>query len=282
MHIDPTAHVDPTAQVDPTARLSPGCFVGPNAVIGPGCVLHPYAIVGPHTELGAACHVYSFAVVGADAQDRHTPPGSATRLICGPENIFREQVTVSRGSLHGGAETRLGAGNLLMVGVHVGHDARLGSGITLANNVSLAGHVEVADRASLGGHAAVHQFTRVGTLAFVAANAMVSQDVPPYCLAAGDHARLFGLNVTGLKRAGFDTTRRRALHRAFRLLLGDERLPGQNQALDPRLAALLGHAEVRTLFEFLQDSPRGICRAVRIRVGSSLQPREPVDSPGRP
>jgi UDP-N-acetylglucosamine acyltransferase len=178
--------------------------------------------------------------------------------VCGPENVFREHVTVSRGSLHGGGETRLGAGNLLMAGVHIGHDCRLGDGNTLANNVSLAGHVEVGDRVGIGGHAAVHQFVRLGTLCFVAANAMVAQDVPPGCLAAGDRARLHGLNVTGLRRAFVPPAVRQAWHRAFRRLC--LRRGGDDGSTE--LDALRHFPEVAAFIEFVQASPRGICRAV--------------------
>ena len=258
--------VDPTARVDPSARLAPGCVVGAHAEIGPGCVLHPYAVVGPNTVLGAGCQVHPFTVIGGDAQDRRTPPGAPTRLICGPENVFREHVTISRGSEHGGGETRLGAGNLLMAGVHVGHDCVLGNGISLANNTSLAGHVTLGDRVGVGGHAALHQFVRVGELAFVAAHAMVARDVPPYCLAVGDRARLYGLNVTGLRRAGFEAPTRQALRAAFRHLLGPRRSP-----LPP---ALRDVACVRALEVFLQAGTRGVCAVLRAShsVDSPLEP----------
>jgi UDP-N-acetylglucosamine acyltransferase len=255
--------VDPTATLAPSAQVAPGAVVAAGAVVGAGCVLHPYAIVGPNTTLGAGCHVHSFAVVGADAQDRRTAADAPTRLVCGPDNVFREHVTVSRGSAHGGGITRLGAGNLLMAGVHVGHDCVLGDGVTLANGVSLAGHVEIHDRAGLGGHAAVHQFARVGALAFVAANAMVSQDVPPYCLAAGDRARLLGLNVTGLRRAGLPREVRDALHRAFRLRLTGPTARRREPRTLAELETLAAHPEVRAFLAFLAEGRRGVCRAHR-------------------
>lgn len=208
--------VHATAWVHPTAQVSPAAVVGPHSSIGAECVIHPYAVVGPHTSLGAGCVVYPFAVIGGPPQDRRTPPDATTRLVCGDANTFREHSTVSRGTPHGGGETRLGAENLLMTGAHVGHDARLGDGCVLANGVSLAGHVEVGDRVTFGGHAGVHQFVRVGALALVAANSMVTLDVPPYSLAAGDRARVLGLNVVGLRRAGVDAAARMSLKRALR------------------------------------------------------------------
>lgn len=262
--IDPTAQVDPTARVDATARLGPGVRLGPgaivgaHAVLGPGCRVDAHGIVGPHTTLGPRCHVFSFAVVGAAAQDRRTPPDAPHRLVCGADNVFREGVTVSRGTAHGGGLTRLGDGNLLMTHSHVGHDCRLGDGATLANGVSLAGHVEIGDRVTLGGHAAVHQFARVGDLALVAANAMVSRDVPPYCIAAGDRATLRGLNATGLRRAGLSPEVRRALAAAYRALFraGARRVAAEALADDPV-------AEVAALARFVLASPRGVARARR-------------------
>lgn len=256
-----TAHVHPSARLHPGVVLGPGAVVGPEAELQADCVLGPYAVVGPRTTLGPRCRLHAFAVVGGDAQDRRTPPDAPTRLVCGAENVFREHVTVSRGSLHGVGLTRLGAGNLLMAGVHVGHDCHLGDGITLANNVSLAGHVHVGDRVGIGGHAAVHQFVRLGTLSFIAANAMVSQDVPPGCLAAGDRARLYGLNVTGLRRAGVPAEVRRAWHSAFRWLCASHGGGGEDGDMAGHERELRLHPQISDFIDFIRASTRGICRA---------------------
>ncbi|MCB9521861.1 MAG: acyl-ACP--UDP-N-acetylglucosamine O-acyltransferase [Myxococcales bacterium] len=250
------AQVDPTAWVDPSARLGHGVVVGAHARVGPRCVLHPYAIVGDHTELGSDCQVHPFAVVGGPAQDRQTDPNAPHRLICGPANVFREGVTINRGTAHGGSLTRLGARGLYMTQVHVGHDCQVGDDVVLANGVSLAGHVTVEAQASLGGHAAVHQFARIGRLAFVAANAMISRDVPPFCLAAGDRATLRGLNTVGLQRAGLPPETRAALKRAYRALF---RTPGGRRGADE----LARHPipEVAALARFVTESARGVTGA---------------------
>ncbi len=125
--------IDPGAEVAPDARIHPTAMVGAGARVGAGCVLHAYAIIGPHTTLGPRCVVHPFAVVGGPAQDRRTDPDAPFRLVCGADNVFREGVTISRGTAHGGGLTRLGDGNLLMAQAHVGHDGRLGDGVTLAN-----------------------------------------------------------------------------------------------------------------------------------------------------
>lgn len=257
--IDPTARVDATARLGAGVRIGPGAIVGAEAVLGDGCRVDAYGIVGPHTTLGPGCHVFSFAVVGAAAQDRRTAPDAPHRLVCGRDNIFREGVTVSRGTDHGGGETRLGHGNLLMTHSHVGHDCRLGDHCTVANGVSLAGHVELGDRVTLGGHAAVHQFARVGALALVAANAMVSRDVPPYCIAAGDRATARGLNITGLRRAEVDSDVRRALQRAFRAIVRGEDGVGRRAAAQARRDDPV--AEVARLARFVLASERGVIRA---------------------
>lgn len=253
-----TPLIDPTAEVHPTARVAPGAVVGAHAVIGPDCRLDPYAVVGPFTTLGPRCHVHAFAMVGGPAQDRRTDPDAPFRLECGADNVFREGATVSRGTAHGGGTTRLGRGNLLMAHSHVGHDARLGDGNTLANGVSLAGHVQVGDGVVFGGHVGVHQFARVGDLALLAANAMVSLDVPPFCIAAGDRARLRGLNTTGLRRAGFSPELRLELERAWRALF---RRPGRLATAE----ALRAHPvePVARLARFVLESPRGVTRASR-------------------
>ena len=269
-----TPLIHPTAVVSPSAVIAPGAVVGAHSVIGADSRLDTYAVVGPYTTLGARNHVHAFAVVGGPAQERRTSADAPFRLRCGDDNVFREGVTVSRGTEEGAGETVLGDHTLLMAHSHVAHDCRLGDHITLANGVSLAGHVVVGDRVTFGGHAAVHQFCRIGTLAFIAANGMISRDVPPYCLAAGDRATLRGLNVTGLRRAGFEPDTRRALERAYRALLRTPRRPRAelDAARDDPCEA------VRVLVTFLHDSERGVMRA-RSRVGVEER-RDPVTVEG--
>lgn len=250
--------IDPTATIDPTAWIHPTAVVGAHSRIGPGCRLEAYAVVGPHTELGPHCHVFSFAAVGGPAQDRKTAPDAPFRLVCGAHNIFREGSTVSRGTEHGGGETRLGDHTLLMAHSHVGHDCRVGHRCTLANGVSLAGHVEVGDGVTLGGHAGVHQFARIGDLAFIAANAMISLDIPPYTLAAGDRARLLGLNRVGLERAGFTPETRAALEAAFRLVFRG--VGGRRRAAELLESPV---PEVVNLGRFVVESKRGVTRVGR-------------------
>ena len=256
-----SALIHETATIDPTAYIGPGASVGAHSTVGAHCRLEAYAIVGAHTHLGARNHVHSFAVVGGPAQDRRTPWDAPYPLVCGDDNVFREGVTVSRGSAEGASETRIGHHVLLMAHSHVAHDCLLGDFVTLANGVSLAGHVTLGNRVTIGGHAAVHQFCRVGTLAFIAANGMVNRDVPPYCLAAGDRATLRGLNTTGLKRADIAPETRRALQRAFHALL--RRSPSASES-ESDLKDTPFEA-VRELIAFMAPSRRGIMAVERRR-----------------
>ncbi len=215
------ARVHPSAIVDARAELAPDVVVGPYAIVepgvalGPGCVLHAHAIVRGPASLGARNVVHPFAVVGGEPQaKRHT--GGSGRIETGDDNVFREHVTA-----HGGTEgrtTRLGRGNLFMVGAHVAHDCVVGSSCVLANGVQLAGHAVVEDWATFGGLSGVTQFVRVGESAFVAAAAACERDVPPFVVVQGDRARVRGVNVVGLRRRGVPEASIGALRRAVRKL----------------------------------------------------------------
>ncbi len=201
------SRVDPTAKVDPGATLDDGVEVGPYAVVGDGVrlgvgtrLLAHAVVLGP-TTLGARNVVHPFAVLGGDPQDR-SYRGEPTRLVVGDDNVFREHVTINRGTTKDRGETRVGSGNLLLAGAHVGHDCALGDGVLLTNAALLGGHVSIGDHAVIGGGAAVAPFSIIGRVAFVAGGACVERDVPPFVIAAGDRARVRALNVVGLERRG--------------------------------------------------------------------------------
>jgi UDP-N-acetylglucosamine acyltransferase len=217
------ALVHPLALVAPDAELGEGVIVGPFAVIEPGVRVgdgtrvDAHAVVRSGTHLGPRNVVHPFAVIGGDPQDRGYA-GEPTRLEIGEDNVFREHVTVHRGSVKGGGLTRIGSGSLFMVGVHIAHDCALGDRLELANGTLLAGHAALGDHVVTGGGAAIGPFLRVGTRAFVAAGAMVEADVPPFVIAAGDRARVRALNRVGLARSGVPEASREALARAFRAI----------------------------------------------------------------
>lgn len=255
--------IHPTARVAQGAELADGVVVGPYAVIGPRVRLGADTWIGAHavldgrTLIGARNRIFPFASVGAIPQDLKYR-GEPSTVTIGDANIVREYVSINPGTEGGGMATVIGSGCLFMVSSHVAHDCRLGSSVILANGVALAGHVTVEDHAIVGGLAGVHQFVRLGESALCAAGAMVSKDVPPFCIVAGDRARLFGLNVIGLRRRGFPSDTIRALRRAYRLLFhgGGSR----RDHLAAARADLGGVPEVERLVAFVADSTRGICR----------------------
>jgi UDP-N-acetylglucosamine acyltransferase len=250
-----SAQVHPSAIVDPEARLADGVVVGPLCVVGAGVVLgEGTELVAHAVVLGPACfgrgnRVFPFAVLGAAPQDRSFG-GEPTRLDVGDENVFREHVTVHRGTVKGGGLTRIGSRCLLMAGAHVAHDAAVGDDVILTNSTSLGGHVVVEDRVVCGGHVAIAPFVRLGALSFLAGGAMVERDVPPYVIAAGDRARVRALNRVGLARAGVPPRSLAALKRAFSLLYRSGR-PLREAAQD--LAGTAEDPHVRRLVTFLLE-----------------------------
>jgi UDP-N-acetylglucosamine acyltransferase len=230
-----SAEVHPSAVISPSAVLGEGVVVGPLCVVGDGVELGARtrlvascAIFGP-TRLGADNVVYPYAVLGAEPQDR-SHAGEATLLVVGDHNVFREHVTVHRGTTKDEGSTRIGSHCLFMVGVHVAHDVVVGDHATLANGTLLAGHVRVENGVTMGGRAALAPFVRVGEGAFVAAGAMVETDVPPFVIVAGDRARVRALNRVGLRRSGVPDSSRRALAQAFRVLF--RRSEPRSESLD--------------------------------------------------
>jgi UDP-N-acetylglucosamine acyltransferase len=251
--------IHPTASIHPGAELAPDVEVGPFAVIDEGVVVGAGCRVGPHvhltgcTTIGVGNVFHAGCVIGGPSQDLKYK-GEPTRLRIGDHNTFREHVTVNRSS---GPEedTVLGDQNLLMACSHVGHNTVIGNHARLANGALLGGHVTIEDYAIVSGNAMVHQFIRVGTLAMMQGGAGVSKDLPPFTMARGNNT-ICGLNVIGLRRAGFTAEQRLELKRAYRLLF---------RSSLPLRAALAAAAErftsgpSRVLVEFVAASQRGVC-----------------------
>jgi UDP-N-acetylglucosamine acyltransferase len=244
----PSSTLHPTAVVDPRAELGAGVVVGPYAIVeagvalADGCVLHAHAVVRGPTLLGPRCVVHPFAVVGGEPQAKKHTHGAPARLEAGEGNVFREHVTV-----HGGTEgrtTRIGGGNLFMVGAHLAHDGVVGSGCVFSNGTQLAGHAVVEDGVTFGGLSGVAQFVRIGEGAFVAAMTAVERDVPPFVVVQGNRARVRGVNVVGLRRRGVPEESIRALGKAVHALWSSrathaEALRSLEGATDPYVKRLL-------------------------------------------
>jgi UDP-N-acetylglucosamine acyltransferase len=255
--------IHPTAQVDPGARLGDGTTVGPFSVIGAdvamgeGCQVGPQAVVEGPTTIGARCRIFPFACVGMEPQDLKYR-GERTTLEIGDDNIFREGVTVHRGTVGGGGITRLGSGNLLMAQTHVAHDCRVGSGVIFANAATLAGHVTVDDGATIGAFSGVHQFCRVGEHGYIGGYSVITQDALPFALTVGNRARSYGINVIGLERKKFPDATIQALKQAYRVLFRSKL--GLQAGIERLEQDFPGQPEVGRLIGFIRSSQRGVIR----------------------
>lgn len=257
VEIHASAIVAPGARLGRGVRLGPYSVVEDETVLGDGCEVRAHATIKRYTTLGVNNVVHEGAVLGGEPQDLSFAP-ARTELQIGDGNRIREGVTIHRGSQPGSA-TRVGSGCFLMAYVHVAHDNVIGDHAILANNAVLAGHVTIGERAFLGGGAGVHQFCRVGRLAMIGGHAKVVQDCLPFVITDGAPARARGLNVVGLRRAGFEASQLRVLRDAYRVLLRSglplaaalERLAGlQDPHLDEWIA-------------FIRGSKRGFAHAQR-------------------
>ncbi len=257
MDIHPSAIVHPGAKIAPGVKVGPYSVIGENVQIGQGTLLDSHVIVDGWTRIGERCHLFPFASVGAPPQAIRYR-GEPTRLTIGNDNVIREFVTINRGTMEGGGETVLGDGNFIMAYSHIAHDCKIGNRVTMANASTLAGHIEVEDFAIVGGLAAIHQFVRVGCYSIIGGMSGVPQDVPPYTMAAGNRARLFGLNNVGLRRHRFSEPTLAALKQTYRILFRSHLT--LQKALDRVEKEVPDLPEVRHFIDFLKKSKRGVSR----------------------
>jgi UDP-N-acetylglucosamine acyltransferase len=251
--IHPTAVIHPRAKLDSTVRVGPYAVIDEGVEIGPGCVIGPYVYITGVTTIGTQNQFHAGCVIGDAPQDLKYD-GVPTRLRIGDKNVFREHFTVHR-STKPGEETVIGSDNFIMQHSHVGHNCIIGNNVILAGGALLAGHVEVQDRAFISGNCLVHQFTRVGTLAMMQGGAAISMDLPPFTVAAEGNG-MCGLNVIGLRRAGFTAEERLELKRLYRALFRS----GQN--LRAAVAAVQARnlkGAARTFVDFIASAKRGVC-----------------------
>ena len=255
--VHPSAVVALGAELDSAVEIGQYAVIGPRVRIGKKTWVGPHAVIEGYTTLGCENRVFQFASVGAIPQDKKYR-GEDSILVIGNHNTIREFATLNPGTSGGGMVTRVGDYNLLMMYSHVAHDCQIGNYVILSNSANLGGHVTLEDYVTIGALAAVHQFARIGESAYIGAGSMVSLDVPPYCLANGDRAHLYGLNLIGLKRRGFQPAQVAALKKAYRTLF-IEGLPLKG-ALARIRQEHLSSPEVTHLAEFIACSQRGICR----------------------
>jgi len=257
-------HIHPQAVVSPEATLGAGVRVGPFAVIGgevelgDGCEVHHHAVIEGPSKFGAGNVFHPFSAIGGDPQD-YTFGGERVELVAGDGNIFREYVTISRGTKKGGGITRVGNENFFLAYSHVGHDCQIGNGTLFVNGATLAGHVTVQDYVTIGAFSPVHQFCRLGRYAYIGACTVITQDVLPFSLIVTEReTKCFGTNTIGLQRKGFSEERIKNLQKAFRVLTRSNK--NTSQALEEMRKTLRESPDVRELVEFAEKAERGIVK----------------------
>lgn len=259
---------DAAPRIHASATVHPSAVIGDGSVIGPGAVIGPYVVIGRDVQIGASAvvegdttigdhtRIFPFASIGLPPQDLKYR-GERTRLVIGHSNVFRESVTIHRGTVGGGGETRIGDRNLFMAYAHVAHDCHVGSDTIFGPGATLGGHVVVEDFAQISAYSGVHQFCRVGRYAFIGGYSVVTLDALPFAKTVGNRARVYGLNTIGLVRRGFTPEVVSKLKRAYRFLLTSRLTPSKAlQTIDgaPELAC----ADVAYLVDFIRSSSRGV------------------------
>ncbi len=256
--IHPQAVVSRKAKLGKGVQLGAFAVVGADVELGEGCVVHDHAVLQGPAKFGTGNVFHPFCVIGGDPQD-YTYAGEHVELAVGDGNIFREYVTISRGTKKGGGTTRIGDHNFFLAYSHVGHDCQIGSGTLFVNGATLAGHVAVQDYVTIGAFSPVHQFCRLGRYAYIGACTVITQDVPPFSLIVTEReTRCYGANTIGLERKGFSPERMKKLQKAFRMLTRSKK--NTSQAIE-ELRKTMGESEdVKELIEFVEQAERGIVK----------------------
>lgn len=261
--------IDPTAKISPLAVVEDGAIIGANVEIGAfsvigkdvkigkGTKIHSHVVIQGDTEIGEDNQIFQFASIGEINQDLKYN-GEPTKTIIGNRNRIRESVTIHRGTVQGGGITQVGDDNLFMINCHIAHDCKIGHHCIIANNGTLAGHVTLDNFVIVGGMSAIHQFVVIGSHVMLGGGSMVSQDVPPYVMAQGNHARPFGVNLEGLKRRGFEKATMHAIRNIYKLIYRsgktiEEVIPDIEQFAKTEAAVSL-------FLDFFKRSTRGIIR----------------------
>jgi UDP-N-acetylglucosamine acyltransferase len=259
MSIHSTAIIDSSCEVSPEADIGPYCIIGPNARIEAGTILDSHVYIHGWTSIGERCHFYSHSSIGTDPQDLKYK-GEPTYLKIGNDNVFREFVSLNRGTRGGHGITVIGNNNFLMAYCHVAHDCTVGDNVIMANAATLAGHVAIGNHATVGAFSAVHQFCRVGPHAFIGGFSVITRDALPYIKTVGvrNHAKIYGINSLGLQRKGFSAQSMAELKQVYRILFRSQMNTGD--ALMKTKEHRWASPEAATLIEFIESSERGFIR----------------------
>jgi UDP-N-acetylglucosamine acyltransferase len=257
MKIHPTAIIAPDCQLGEGVEIGAYSIIGTDVRIGKNTIIGPHVVIDKYTQIGEGCHIFQFASIGADPQDLKFG-GEKTRVVIGNFNTIREFVTIHRSTTHDIGVTIIGDHNLIMAYCHVAHNCKLGNNIVMSNSAMLAGHVHVEDFATIGGMSGILQFSHIGGHCMVAGASAVVKDVPPYSLVSGNHAKLFGLNIIGLKRRNFSEETIKALEKAYRIIFRSQLL--LKDALRKVEDEVEPFPEVKHFIKFIKESERGVCR----------------------
>lgn len=257
MKIHPTAIIAEDVQLGEGVEIGPYSIIGPEVKIGKNTVIGPHTVIDIYTQIGEGCKILQFCSIGAPPQDLKFG-GEKTAVVIGNFNTIREYVSIHRGTTADTGLTVIGDHNLFMAYVHIAHNCKVGNHVIIANSTGLAGHVEVEDYAIISPLSGVHQFCRIGAHCIVGGASAVVKDIPPYTMANGNRATLFGLNLIGLQRRGFSESSIAAVKQAYRIIFRSDLL--LEEALEKAKAEVADCPEVRHFIDFIQKSKRSICR----------------------
>ena len=249
--------IDPSAVIHESVEIGPFCLIGPGVEIDAETKIESHVILKGPTKIGKRNHIFQFSTVGDGSPDKKYN-NEPTTLVIGDDNIIREGVTIHRGTIQDRGETSIGNRNLIMAYSHIAHDCVLGDDIVLTNQAALAGSVHVGDGAILGGYAIVHQFCALGSYSFCAMGSSVNKDVPAYVKVRGNPAKPFGINVTGIKRAGYSKESIEALRSAYRTIYRKKLTV--DEALKETVDLREEFKEVDLFLTSIENSTRGISR----------------------
>jgi len=258
MSIHPTAVIDPQARLAASVRVGPYAVIGPEVEIGEETDVAAHVVIEGPTRVGRRNRIFPFTSIGLIPQDLKFR-GERSEVIIGDDNRIREFVSIHRGTEGGGSLTRIGNANLLMAYVHIAHDCLLGDHTILGNGATLAGHVLIEDHATVGAFVGVHQFCRIGRHAFIGGYSVITQDVLPFSRTVHERgAKVYGVNVVGLRRRGFEESRIERLHQAMRLLTQSKL--NTSQALEKIRETLDQDDDLAALVRFVESAERGIIK----------------------
>jgi UDP-N-acetylglucosamine acyltransferase len=245
VNIHPTAIVHPKAKLSEGVEIGPYSIVGEHVSVGKDTKITSHVVIDGWTSIGERNHIFPFSSIGMAPQDIGYKDDEETYLIIGNDNVIRESATIHRATTKEDRKTEIGNRNFLMAYSHVAHDCKLGNNIIMANSVALGGHIIIDDYAIIGGIVCVHQFVKIGSYAMVGGGSAVVLDIPPYVSVAGNHAKLYGLNLIGLKRRGFGDEAINNIKKAYKIIFR---------------SGMMLEGEVKYFIDFIRSTKRGITR----------------------